>query len=145
MGGGILLIESHSLSNLLSQVYSAYKWDLLAFVYHEDIWNDVGLAKHFIDWLKPQNDREISSICNLVKDKGSKNAVLTLALQNAFPNKWRKSTSKKSQYVLKECIQQIFSKENTLILEEYRHPDANLELDYFLPQYNIAFEYQVNK
>ena len=34
-----------------------------------------------------------------------------------------------------------------LLLEEYRHPDIKsatpLELDFFFPKYNLAFEFQV--
>jgi hypothetical protein len=78
---------------------------------------------------------------------------------------------KKSQYLLKSSIKSMFPNEGNLItfftfftrfymflicfnmflevLEEYRHPDIimdsgyPLELDFFYPKYNIAFEYQV--
>ena len=49
--------------------------------------------------------------------------------------------------ILKECIKLFFTEENKdiVLLEEYRHPDiSNLELDFFLPQYNIAFRMKEN-
>ena len=104
-----------------------------------DICTENNLAKYFVEWLKKQNDKEISLVCQFVKE-----GVLKQILKDAFPNKFIKtltSNTKKSQYILKECIENIFA---TLILEEYRHPNVvNLELDYFLPEYNVAFEYQV--
>ena len=49
---------------------------------------------------------------------------------------------KKSQYTLKSMLQTIFPTQE--IVEEYRHVDLeNLELDYYLPQLKLAFEYQV--
>ena len=143
MGGGILLLDSHSLFNLLSSQFSEHNWAKNRFE-QSDIWTDKHLANLFIEWLKKQNYREISNICQFVKETKNSN-YLTEALKIAFPSKMNVN-SKKSQYMLKNCIESIFSKENTLVLEEYRHPDViHLELDYFLPQYNIAFEYQVEK
>ena len=154
MGGGILIIKNNSLPNLLSQVYSNFKWDKLLFKQQSDIWNDDNLANYFVEWLKKQPENEISIFYQIISDMGKKGAFsLTQALQNAFPKyKWAKNvtlSAKKSQYILKEYLEKLFASggENTLLLmEEYRHPDVdNLELDYFLPQYNLAFEYQVNK
>ena len=51
-------------------------------------------------------------------------------------------TYKKSQYLLKSMITTIFPKYE--IVEEYRNPELEmLELDYFIPELNLAFEYQV--
>ena len=144
MGGGILLVKNRSLSNLLALVYPDYKSHL-----HSDIWTDENLANYFVEWLKKQPEREVGLVSQLVLEKKSI-YPLTQILRAAFPQyKWINSkalSSKKSQYVLKECIEKIFNKEKShlLLLEEYRHPDiSNLELDYYLPQQNLAFEYQV--
>ena len=49
--------------------------------------------------------------------------------------------SKKSQYILKSMLQTLFPEQE--IVEEYRHSSlSNLELDYYLPQLKLAFEYQ---
>ena len=49
---------------------------------------------------------------------------------------------KKSQYTLKSMLGILFP--NLEIVEEYRHVDLNnMELDYYIPELKIAFEYQV--
>ena len=51
--------------------------------------------------------------------------------------------SKKSQYVLKSLLKNLFVDQE--IVEEYRNSDFDyLELDYYIPQLKLAFEYQVN-
>ena len=129
MGGGILLLEYESLYHLLSQIYPSFPWEKDKFAANQNKIN------YFIEWLKKQNPREISLVCQFVKNK-----EFSSLFQTAFPLQWRQ---KKSQYILKECIEKVFA--NALVLEEYRHPDANLELDYFLPEFKLAFEYQVYK
>ena len=142
MGGGLLLIESRSLATMLVQVFPENNWDKSKFEYPSEICMDKHLANYFVEWLKTQNDKEITTVCQYVKARGEED-IITKALQAAFPSKWR-FISKKSQYMLKTCIQQLFAKENTLILEDHRYPDVDhLELDYFLPEYKLAFEYQV--
>ena len=149
MGGGILLVQYHSLFQLLSNIYSDFKWNKQLFQYENDIWNNDHLANYFVQWLKNQSKKEVSIVRQVITDKERKGDYpLTLYLQKAFPsNIWITSiSSKKSQYMLKECIERLFvnKEKDIVLLEEYRHPDiSNLELDYFLPQYNIAFEYQV--
>ena len=49
--------------------------------------------------------------------------------------------SKKSQFILKSKLTILFP--NNEIIEDYRHSDLdNLELDYYIPDLKIAFEYQ---
>ena len=145
MGGGILLVKNHSLAQLLSRVYPEFKWENQSFV---DVWTDEPLAKRIVEWLKKQSDTEISYVDRLVREMGKKGTFpLTQMLIAAFPQyKWVVSlptTGKKSQYMLRQCLGKLFTSD-TVILEEYHHPDvAGLELDYFFPQYNLAFEYQV--
>lgn len=50
--------------------------------------------------------------------------------------------SKKSQFTLKSMLSTLFPSQE--IIEEYRHSDLdNLELDYYIPELKLAFEYQV--
>ena len=152
MGGGILLVQYHSLFQLLSNIYSDFKWNKQLFQRESDIWNNDHLANYFVEWLKKQSEQEISFIKETVNNLGrNENHPLMKTFQKLYPKyRWLSSISKgkKSQYMLKECIEKLFvsdKNKDIVLLEEYRHPDiSNLELDYFLPQYNIAFEYQVN-
>jgi hypothetical protein len=76
-----------------------------------------------------------------------------------FSRKSMGSYYKKSQYLLKVCLKTLFPQEGEFpilamltyieILEEYRHPDIEMDsrqflaLDFFYPKYKLAFEYQV--
>ena len=146
MGGGILLVQYHSLFQLLSTIYSDFKWNKQLFSSSKDIWTDDHLANYFVQWLKkqPKNETDLVNVIVTEKDPSGQKLLARL-LKYAFRQyKWIYSLkSKKSQSMLKDYIQQLFT---GVLLEEYKHPDiANLELDLFLPQYNIAFEYQVMK
>ena len=151
MGGGILLVQYHSLFQLLSNIYSDFKWDKQLFQNESDIWNNDHLANYFVQWLTKQPENEIASAHIIIKSSSHNgSSPLVVLLTRMFSQyKWHYTVSKsgkKSQFLLKECIERLFISDNIVLLEEYRHPDiSNLELDYFLPQYNIAFEYQVNK
>ena len=141
-GGGIHLLKHNSLSQLLSSIFPEFnrKEEL-------DIWHNEHLAIYFVEWLKKQPNKQISSVSQIVSKKlQMKGNFLTLLLSASFPEyQWNVSLShgnKKSQYKLKECIQTMFNKD-ALLLEEYKHPQNNIEFDYFLPQFNLAFEYQV--
>ena len=130
---------------MFSQVYSNHKWDSAS--QQTDIWTDNHLANYFVEWLKKQDDKEVSLVCQFVRETGKNEEIpLIKAIKTVFPNKFVKSTrTKKSQMLLKMCVQNMFGGENTLILEDYIHPDVDLELDYFLPEYKLAFEYQVKR
>ena len=154
MGGGILLVQYHSLFQLLSNIYSDFKWNkqLFSSSSSKDIWTDDHLANSFVQWLKKQPESEVLVLQKALREiEYNKSSPLLLVLRQAFPQfKWNVvgKGSKKAQYMLKECIEHLFVNysKDIVLLEEYKHPDiANLELDYFLPQYNIAFEYQVMK
>ena len=50
--------------------------------------------------------------------------------------------AKKSQYTLRSMLEILFPSQE--IIEDYRHADLNnLELDYYIPNLKLAFEYQV--
>ena len=82
------------------------------------------------------------------------NHSLPKALALAYPEiNWempdKSKFHKKSQQILKSMLKTIFPTEE--VLEDYKHPDLSsssgypLELDFFYPKINLAFEYQVNK
>lgn len=149
LGGGSLIVKKHSLGQLLSVVYPEFKWNKDSFVQSNDIWNDEHLANYFVDYLKKQQENEVVYVNKVLKEmEYSANSILQQALKKEFPKySWMTSLparSKKTQYMLKECISKIFSDEDTILLEEYSHPEVtNLQLDFFYPQFNLAFEYQV--
>ena len=148
MGGGILLLKTHSLENLLGKVYSDIKWNKSLFS-SIDIWTNEPLSIYFVEWLKKQSPQTIEQARYLVNESKKSGTCLAQHLKSAFPQlHWSSlfKITKKTQFLLKECIEKMFVGRNALLLEEYRHPDvSNLELDYFLPQYNLAFEYQVRR
>lgn len=138
MGGGSLLVKYHTLAQLLSRVFSENKWEKFS---HKSIWTDEALASYYVQKLAVD---EAQFLHHTIKKMGVKgNSILVQLLKNAFPEySWSISKiGKKTQYILKECLENILKGEQ---LEEYKHPEiTNLELDYFYPQYKLAFEYQV--
>ena len=152
MGGGILLIKNHTLFQLLSRVYPDFQFNKDLFSSSSSsIWEDEYLANYFVEWLKKQPETELPFLHKMISNMANKGSYpLTQTLKAAFPNyKWavfaQSGLSKKSQYILKECLDVLFNRGNSVLLEEYKHPDiTNLELDYFYPELKIAFEYQVS-
>ena len=148
MGGGVLIIEHNSLPQLLSQIYPEFKWDSQLFSQQEsDIWSTQSIANYLIEYLKNQSPTEISNVNHIVKKINKTNYLLS-RLQFTFPEfNWAKISAigRKSQYLLKEFIERLFkNSQDFVLLEEYKHPDiSNLELDYFLPNFKLGFEYQV--
>lgn len=62
-------------------------------------------------------------------------------------NKFSNVSFKKSQSLIKSMLNSLFQGEE--VLEDYKHPDIIgssgkfMELDYFLPNFSLAIEYQV--
>ncbi len=80
------------------------------------------------------------------------NHSLPSVLQLAYPEfNWdmpnKNKSHKKSQKILKAMLKTIFPSE--AVFEAYKHPDMSssagypLELDFYYPKINLAFEYQV--
>lgn len=79
---------------------------------------------------------------------------LANAMSLAFPLLSNSKYHKKSQYTLKNTLEQIFNVEGEkrdnleeahiyVVMQDYRHSDiSGLELDFYYPQYKLAFEYQ---
>ena len=154
MGGGVLLVRYHTLVNLLVAVYPEFSWDSQKFSQQNgDIWTNPSIANSLVQWLKKQPKNEIIYIFRAVKREHAEGFTpLTSALNAAFlQHRWIEGASKmtrKSRLVLRDCIEKLFinKEKDFVLLEDYKHPDIEtLELDLFLPQYNIAFEYQVMK
>lgn len=138
-----MIVINHTLGQLLSKVYPDLK--INNDNKENDIWTDNKLASYFVEYLKnKQTENELSFLNRVIRNIGYKGeSFLIQLLKNSFPNYvWSfGTTTKKSQYLLKEGINLLFP--GKIILEEYIHPDVKLQLDYFLPQFNLAFEYQV--
>ena len=121
------------------------------FSQNSNIWKDETCANYVVERLVKQqpNENEVAYLQKMIKHMDYKgNHVLTQLLKDAFPHyNWSNSLAsvgKKAQYTLKECIGKLFTGDNSVMVEEYKHPEmSHLELDYFFPQYNLAFEYQV--
>ena len=78
-----------------------------------NIWNDEINSKHFIEYLDNQPEKAISYLQNnLSKMKLQDSDLLIQLLQLKYPRfKWTNRKSlyvKKSQYKLKECLEQLF-------------------------------------
>lgn len=152
---GILLVKYNSLLHLLSTLYPSVDWNNIL-LNNGNIWEEEDVARYYVNYLKKKQKEDIKELEYLNKFiiskriKNSNSNILTTVLSQEFPEfKWSISSFsnlKKSQYYLKESLHTLFQGED--ILEEYRHPDLlskyPLELDFFIPKYNIAFEYQVN-
>ena len=156
MGGGILLVKNRSLPQLVARVYPDFNWNISQFSQNYDIWTDENLANYFMSWLQKQPESDVYDVHKIIKSMAIKGDFpLALMLKNTFPNLYWPTTisakGKKSQSMLKESLEKIFTDKDTVLLEEYKHPDfmlANnylLELDLFYPQFNLAFEFQVSK
>ena len=143
MGGGALLVKNHTLANLLSRVYSDFHWEN-PLSQHTDIWKDENCAGYFVEWLKKQPETEIFYSHKVVEEMGYKQSFpLVQMLKTSFPKyNFLPTTAKKSQYVLKECLDEL--ELDSELVEKYKPPQIpNLELDYFYPKLNLAFEFQV--
>lgn len=137
MGIGILVVKYNSLANVVSQVYPEIE------LVQTNIWNDFATASYFVKWLKEQPESELAYVNRIFAQlRPQEQNTLCKLLQTAFPQYvWTFSPSKKSQNKLKDCLERLISGE---LLQEYKHPDiSHLELDFFYPQYKLAFEYQV--
>ena len=69
------------------------------------------------------------------------------ALSNVYPDyDWQfteRTVTVSSNDILKDYLTQLFVKDDSTLLEDYNHSN-NLELQYFLPHHNLAFEINVN-
>ena len=81
-----------------------------------DIWNDETVANFFVEWLQKQEQEVVFYVHRLIKNMNTKGVhSLTQKLAIAFPSfHWGDAPSvhlKRSQAILKECIQSLFKGE----------------------------------
>lgn len=62
-------------------------------------------------------------------------------LPERYPVRSREQSKSVGQYMLGRLIRSIYGF-NALLLEEFPIPDERLWIDFFMPHYNLAFEYQ---
>jgi len=170
-GGTTLLVKNNfSLFNILQQVYPEVKWDRSWFPrlskYPTNFWNSLENQRNFLDSIANQyhviqsKDWQRISL-SLINNKGGKpllaryNNSLLLLLKKVYPNNdWNQITDRKSSNLLMSNVQhevwnfvrKFFPEEKILV--NFRHPEllsdkrfVNIELDIWIPELNIAFEY----
>ena len=83
-----------------------------------DIWKDEEIARYFVQQLKDED--EIGYVERIIRKSGNKgNFILVQLLNSKFPKfNWisLSSKEKKSQYMLKESLDQLFPKEEGIFL-----------------------------
>ena len=62
-------------------------------------------------------------------------------LPSRFPLKSREKSKSSGQYNLGRVLQGLYGKE-AILLEDFVIPETRLSLDFFMPHYNLAFEFQ---
>jgi hypothetical protein len=94
-------------------VYPENNWNMSK-LDRTSIWDDLPTAQHFVEWLKKQEDEKILEYINKIIEKLSnkRKRILLQLLSESFPQyNWTFNSglkSKKSQYVLRECLKTIF-------------------------------------
>ena len=146
--------------DMFQTIYPEHKWDLYQFLtvpqgHASKLLENPVYQKEFVDYLEKKfNIKQTSDWYRITKNQIREVIHLNLStvmsiVKNFYPElnlknfEFGKSlTAKKSQYTLKSMINELFPNEE--ILEDYRHADLDyLELDYYLPNLKLAFEYQV--
>ena len=159
-GGNRLIEQYKTLTELFKSIYPEYIWDMYKFDrvpyrYYNLLNESVSHQQEFVNYLEKKfNIKKTSDWYLITFDRLSE--IISINLSDAmkivkkyyndldmnyftFGNSLK---TKKSQYLLKSFLQDLFPQQE--IIEEYRHSDLdNLELDYYLPNLKLAFEYQV--
>ena len=149
-----------TIKEMFQTIYPEHKWDLYNFVqvpqgHVKQIMENPSEQKEFVKYLEKKFNIKQTSDWYLVTSKQLREIVsidlstLMNIVRNIYPDINPKNIQfgsnlklKKSQYILKSMIHELFP--NQEIMEDYRHVDLdNLELDYYLPDLKLAFEYQV--
>ena len=144
----------------MQAVYPEYQWDIYLFNklptgYKNLLAENFSYQEKFVKYLEKQLYIKKTSDWYRVTSKQMRKIVsmnmsdIMFIVRKFYPELNLRNfeensplSSKKSQYTLKSMLQILFS--NYEIVEEYRHTDLeNLELDYYIPELKLAFEYQV--
>jgi hypothetical protein len=62
-------------------------------------------------------------------------------LPSDYPIKEESECKSKGQFRLGQLLQQIYGR-NAILLEDFTIPESRLSLDFYLPHYKLAFEFQ---
>ena len=112
LGGGILLIKNDTLPQALSHIFPEHEWLPGKFQEkHNSIWRDETIANYFIQTLKKE---ELPYLSKIIRETGNQQDILPQLLSKTFPHfNWnvKKTFSKKSQFLLKECLRKLFPDE----------------------------------
>jgi hypothetical protein len=82
-----------------------------------NIWSNESLASYFVRWIdKNVDQKKLKQIRHIILKKKNNGGTLESLLSKEFPElKWTSSLStfyiKKSQYLLKECLREMFPSE----------------------------------
>ena len=121
LAGGYLLEKYCTLEQLLSVVYSEFEWISSKFNNggRLSIYEDSELASYFVEWLHKDIDA-VKYLNKQMSVKGFKEySVLVTLLKKEFPNfkwtsKYKDPFTKKSQFLLKECLKKLFPSEGKI-------------------------------
>ena len=152
--------QYNTIQEMFQTIYPEHKWDIYKFLqvpqgYKKKLLEDSSTQKEFVHYLEKKfNITQTSDWYRVTTNQLSKVISIKLStamgiVKNFYPELNIKNfqlgntlKTKKSQYTLKSMIRDLFP--NQEIVEDYRHADLdNLELDYYLPDLKLAFEYQV--
>ena len=152
-GKNLLYYYNEDITKLLSSIYPLYQWNFdqvkfkskaisiksIEYIKEKIIsLQRIYLIKEKKDWYR------INIYINDVKKNLCKSLKILHPDQHWSKKQFQFRSKKTNQRVLLSYIERIFS--SHLLLENYRHPkfqsDGLLEIDIFIPQLNIGFEYQ---
>ena len=161
-GGHGLISEYDTITDLFQSIYPEYEWDKYQFEqlphgFLKLLNENPASQKDFVEYLEKKFNIKETSDWYLISTE-QLNKVISMKLSDAmsivkqyYPMLEIKNfefkagntmKTKKSQYILKSMIKSLFPHQE--ILEDYRSVDLDyLELDYYLPNLKLAFEYQV--
>ena len=148
--GGDQLLSVYYKNNitfLLSSVYPNYPWENFILVKKKfKLIDKLRLMKKLKEWIVKYNITQKKDFYRLPMSVIKSKYDLYATLKNLFPSeRWKKSNfhirnKKTSQRLLFVFTQKIYS--TFLIYENYVYPYRNFELDIFIPELQLALEYQ---
>jgi hypothetical protein len=141
---------------MLQHIYPKYKWLPWKFQHTpKGFWDEPSNLKQYLDTIASNLGIEVEALKTQPRHTFSGTSWLTMytlqqALKLAYPDKnWSFSPlSSKGQIYLQQLLEKMFGT-STNIISNYRHPtiihsksNRSIELDLFIPDYQLAFEYQ---
>ena len=155
--------EYDTIYELLNTLYPNEEWDIyqfnkLPYGFKKTIKIDTKVQKEFVQYMEKKFNITKTSDWYLITTK-QLHEIITMNITDAMSivKQYHRDLdmkyfqygnantlrTKKSQYTLKNMLKILFPEQE--IIEEYRCTELNnLELDYYLPNLSIAFEYQAS-